>query len=139
MTQRSDAPDLRSIVERHRRHVEMTAALEPVVRDYALMVCDDILNDIPTTTISEKRTFDDGLVNVAKLHGLSVQLVYKDEDSRDAAFRALNDSPEAAAPNRDVVPLWDVMRATANEWEGYELEGMLRNAADELQKRSGER
>ena len=34
------------VVERHRRHVELTAALEPAVRDYAIMVCDDILSDL---------------------------------------------------------------------------------------------
>lgn len=46
MTEQRDATS-RAVVERHRRHVEVTAALEPAVRDYALMVCDDILNDLP--------------------------------------------------------------------------------------------
>lgn len=40
-------PEARQIVERHRRHVELSPGVGADVQRYALAVCDDILADLP--------------------------------------------------------------------------------------------
>ena len=39
--------EARAIVEKHRRHVELSPGVGEDVQKYALAVCDDILSDLP--------------------------------------------------------------------------------------------
>lgn len=45
-----DGPNCRQVVERHRRHVELSPGVGADVQRYALAVCDDILSDLPHAT-----------------------------------------------------------------------------------------
>ena len=46
----SPPENYRAVVEKHRRHVELSPGVGEDVQKYALAVCDDILADLPPAT-----------------------------------------------------------------------------------------
>ena len=90
----NDDKSPRQIVERHRRHVEVTAALEPAVRDYAIMVCDDILNDLPAhrppidAPLPEEMRMDTSLA-LDEVHSLEQWFLENGHDKESPAMLSL--------------------------------------------------